>query len=158
MLLSNQFIGHINRDPYSDIVFTNGSLPRAGPFHSVTEFNDWLSAMIKRGKEHHWPGIKTEDIPDPYRQLLPDDATVIFTHADLNPRNIMVSPESPCRITALIDWEQSGWYPDYWEFCKAEFTVVTRSEWATEYLPRFLEEPSDSCIDGFWSYSKAYGY
>ncbi|KAH7011273.1 kinase-like domain-containing protein [Ilyonectria destructans] len=154
---SDLFLGHINRNPYSDVVFTNGVLPRAGPFRSVKEFHDWLSAMIRRGKESHWPGLAPEDIPDPYRQLLPD-AAVVFTHADLHPSNIIVSSEPPYRVTALIDWEQSGWYPDYWEFCKAEYTVNTRSEWATEYLPKFLKEPSDSCLDGFATFSKAYGF
>lgn len=157
LFLSNQFfLGHINRDPYSDVVFTNGVKPRAGPFHCVKEFHDWLSALTKI--QSNWPGIALEDIPDPYRQLLPDDATVAFTHADLHPSNIMVSSDSPCRVSALIDWAQSGWYPDYWEYCKAGHTVDIRSEWATEYLSRFLEEPNDSCIDGFDAYARSYGY
>ncbi|RMD42157.1 hypothetical protein DV735_g2944, partial [Chaetothyriales sp. CBS 134920] len=153
------FLGSVNRDPYADIVFTNGTLPRAGPFRSVTEFHDWLSAMIKRGKGVHWPGYAEEDIPDPYRRLLPDDSTVVFTHADLHPSNIMVTQDSsPCRVVALIDWQQSGWYPDYWEFCKTEFTVDPRSEWVTEYIPLFLQEPDDDCLEGFATYAAAYGY
>lgn len=115
--------------------------------------------MTKIGKEIHWPGYKTEEIPDPYRQLLPDDSTVVFTHADLHPSNIMVTEQgSPCRIVALIDWQQSGWYPDYWEFCKAEFTVDPKSEWCAEYIPSFLEQPSDTCLEGFESYARTYGY
>ncbi|KAF5025168.1 hypothetical protein F66182_2744 [Fusarium sp. NRRL 66182] len=155
----DQFLGHINRDPYTDIVFTNGVLPRAGPFLLVRDFHDWLSAMIKRGKEQHWPGYAEEDIPDPYRRLLPDDSPVVFTHSDLHPSNIMVTEgSSPCRVVALIDWQQAGWYPDYWEFCKAEFTAEPRSEWVSEYVTRFLEEPSDACLDGFETYARAYGY
>ena len=106
--------------------------------------------MVKRGKEQHWPGIATVDIPDPYRQKLPENCPVVFTHADLHPSNIMVSIESPCRIIAIIDWQQSGWYPDYWEFCKAEYTAKTRSEWVTEYIPRFLTEPE--CVEVFEFY------
>lgn len=133
-------------------------MPRAGPFSAVKDFHDCLYLMIKSGKEIHWPGLATEDIPDPYRELLPDDAPVVFTHADLNPKNSMVSSQSPCRVVALIDWEQSGWYPDYWEFCKAEYTVDFKSDWATEYLPIFVQQPSDTCLDGFDSYARAYGY
>ncbi|KAF4459748.1 phosphotransferase family [Fusarium albosuccineum] len=155
----NQFLGHINRGPYNDFIFTNGgSMPPAGPFLSVREFHDWLSAMIKRGIGVHWPGYAEEDIPDPYRQLLPDNSTVVFTHADLHRSNIMVTEDSSsCRIVALIDWRQSGWYPDYWEFCKAEITPEGRSEWVTEYIPRFLEEPDDATLEGFESYTRAYG-
>lgn len=137
-------------------MFTNGTLPRGGPFNSVKGFHDWLSAMIKWGKEQHWPGVDPADIPDPYRQGLPDESSIVFTHADLHPTNIMVSRESPCRVIAIIDWQQSGWYPDYWEFCKAEFCVHYRSDWATEYIPQFLKEPT--CVETFEAYAQAYGY
>ncbi|KAJ0133339.1 Cytochrome b2 [Fusarium oxysporum f. sp. albedinis] len=43
--------------------------------------------------------------------------------------NIMVSEGWPCRVVAIIDWHQSGWYPDYWEFYKAEYTNHWESEW-----------------------------
>jgi hypothetical protein len=151
-------LGHINREPFGDVVFTNTTQPPAGPFSSVAELHDWLSAMTKRGKEQHWPGINSSEIPDPFRQELPDDAAVVLTHADLHPSNIMVSADldSLCCIVAIIDWQQSGWYPDYWEFCKAIFTVDTDGEWATEYIPRFLEEPS--CLDAWAFYPHTYGY
>ncbi|GJN71062.1 phosphotransferase family protein [Purpureocillium lilacinum] len=152
----NAFVGDISRGPLGDIVFTNGSLPRGGPFTSVKEFHDWLSAMIKWGKEQHWPGVDPADIPDPYRQRLPDESSIVFTHAHLHPTNIMISRESPCQIVAIVDWQQSGWYPDYWEFCKAEFAVHYWSEWAQEYVPRFLKEPS--CVETFLDYARAYGY
>lgn len=99
--------------------------------------------------------MKPEEIPDPYREMLPDDAQVVFTHADLHPSNIIVSPDSPSTIVALIDWEQSGWYPDYWEFCKAEYTAEIGSEWHG-YMLRFLEEPK--ALDGFIEYTRALGY
>jgi aminoglycoside phosphotransferase (APT) family kinase protein len=114
--------------------------------------------MIKVGKKEFWPGYNPEDIPDPYRQLLPDDAAVVFTHADLHPSNILVSESSPCRVIAWIDWAQSGWYPDYWEFCKAQFTIDSTSEWRTQYLPTILKEPDESTFEGFETYARAHGY
>ena len=110
----------MNRGPLGDVIFTNGVLPRAGPFSSVPEFHDWLSAMVKRPSLLHRPGVPLFEIYDPYRQMVPDDSSITFTHADLNPVNIMVSKDSPCRVLAIIDWQQSGWYPAYWEYCKAE--------------------------------------
>lgn len=112
--------------------------------------------MTKRGKERHWPGLDSSEIPDPYRQFLPDDSSIVFTHSDLHPSNILVSLESPCQIIAIVDWQQSGWYPDYWEFCKAEYAVDAESGWATDYVPRLLEEPAS--VEAFAFYSKAYGY
>jgi aminoglycoside phosphotransferase len=38
---------------------------------------------------------------------------IVFTHGDLEHHNIMVKGG---RITGFLDWEASGWYPDYWEF------------------------------------------
>ncbi|KAL6415571.1 hypothetical protein AUP68_02135 [Ilyonectria robusta] len=35
---SDLFLGHINSNPYSDVVLTNGVLPRAGPLRSVKYF------------------------------------------------------------------------------------------------------------------------
>ena len=68
----------------------------------------------------------------------------------------MVSTTSPCRILALIDWRQSGWYPDYWEFCKAAYTAEVDSEWLNVYIPLFLDEPS--CLETFDDYARSFGY
>ncbi|KAK4446309.1 kinase-like domain-containing protein [Podospora aff. communis PSN243] len=52
---------------------------------------------------------------------------IVFTHADLNPRNILVDKvtrsdgTSGWRITGIVDWENAGHYPEYWEYTKALF-------------------------------------
>jgi hypothetical protein len=137
-----------------DIVFTDDTKPSAGPFASVKEFHDWLSYLTKRGKEIHWPD--PSQIPDPSRYLLPDNSPITFTHADLHPSNIIVSIDNPCHIVAIIDWHQSGWYPDYWEYCKAVFTAEPNGEWETEYIPRFLEVAD--CYDAWSYYPQTLGY
>ncbi|KAK3901076.1 hypothetical protein C8A05DRAFT_35258 [Staphylotrichum tortipilum] len=38
--------------------------------------------------------------------------TVRYTHADLNPRNIVVDAKAG-KITGIVDWEFGGWYPEY---------------------------------------------
>ncbi|KAF5002391.1 hypothetical protein FGRMN_403 [Fusarium graminum] len=152
---TNQFVGRIDRSPLYDISINNSNRPRAGPFESVKAFHDWLSITIRTGLDQHWPGMKPEEIPDPYREMLPDDAQVVFTHADLHPSNIIVHSESPSTIMAVIDWEQSGWYPDYWEFCKAEYTAEYGSDWHN-HMVKFLDEPK--AIDGFIEYTRALGY
>ncbi|KAG7444618.1 kinase-like protein [Guyanagaster necrorhizus] len=42
---------------------------------------------------------------------LPHD--IVFTHGDLWDHNIMVNDG---HISGMIDWEWSGWLPEYWEF------------------------------------------
>ena len=55
------------------------------------------------------------------RQLVPTPSqNVVFTHGDLRPDNIVVqlSEEGHYIVTGLIDWEYSGFYPDYYEATK----------------------------------------
>lgn len=52
---------------------------------------------------------------------------IVFSHADLNPRNILVDHvaqadgRSGWRVTGIVDWENSGYYPEYWDYTKAMF-------------------------------------
>ncbi|KAK5175653.1 uncharacterized protein LTR77_000792 [Saxophila tyrrhenica] len=56
------------------------------------------------------PAIRTS-----ISRSLRTDHRVVFTHGDLNPRNIIVENGT---IKALLDWEFAGWYPEYWEYVK----------------------------------------
>ncbi len=71
----------------------------------------------------------------------------VFTHADLNPFNILVQGD---RIIGLIDWEFSGWYPHYWEYTSAWLSSVTRTEWQGS-IDRFLEPFPPGAEDGGYS-------
>ncbi|AEO62052.1 hypothetical protein MYCTH_2312975 [Thermothelomyces thermophilus ATCC 42464] len=107
-----------------------------------TQFNDFLCRK---------PGRTPTPWITMLRSGMRNDHRLVMTHGDLHPRNIMVRWESGdedganldrgeekrIRITGLIDWEMSGWYPEYWEFVKALSTINTReklSDWF-EYLP-----------------------
>ncbi|KAH9897349.1 hypothetical protein F4778DRAFT_743228 [Xylariomycetidae sp. FL2044] len=52
---------------------------------------------------------------------------IMFTHADLNARNILVSQvlerdgSSRWSVTGIVDWENSGYYPEYWDLTKSMF-------------------------------------
>jgi hypothetical protein len=135
-------------------VFTDNTKPAAGPFASVKEFHDWLSSLAKLGMEIHWPDPSM--IPVFPRNSLPDDSPITFTHADLHPCNVLVSAGEPCRVVAIIDWHQSGWYPDYWEYCKTVFTAEPGGEWETVYVPSILGVAK--CYDAWAYYPRSLGY
>lgn len=84
-----------------------------GPFLSIKSFHDWFLAAATRQR----PG--PQEITGPYRDLLPDTGNIYFTHGGLTLGNIIISgtPGSQ-RIVGILDWEQAGWYPEYWEYCK----------------------------------------
>lgn len=45
------------------------------------------------------------------------------------------------RITAIIDWHQSGWYPAYWEFYKTRLTskLPDNDQWELEFIVELLQ-------------------
>ncbi|EDU49688.1 conserved hypothetical protein [Pyrenophora tritici-repentis Pt-1C-BFP] len=145
---SDQFVGRIDRKPLLDVVFTDGVKPPAGPFNTAKEFHDWLSVLFKEPGKLHFP--------DPFRGSLPDNSRIVFTHADLHPSNIMVSANGSSHVLAIIDWHQSGWYPEYWEYCKALYTADFTKEWALEYVPQFVNVV-EFFEDWLW-YPRSMGY
>lgn len=52
---------------------------------------------------------------------------IVFTHKDFAPRNILV--QGP-KVVAILDWELSGYYPDYWEYCKE----MRRPDWLSGWI------------------------
>jgi len=88
--------------------------------------------------------------------MVPDDAAIVFTHADLHPSNIIVDPESPSTVLAIINWVYSAWWPEYWEFCKTEYGIEPWSEWQ-RCMVKFLDVPDEVTLDGFHSYTRAMG-
>lgn len=68
----------------------------------------------------------------------------VFTHGDLQPKNIMVErvdAAGPSFKITLVDWEMAGWYPEFWEFCNATVCCRFKPDWL-ELIPHILEQYS----------------
>ncbi|PWY90303.1 kinase-like protein [Aspergillus sclerotioniger CBS 115572] len=69
---------------------------------------------------------------------------IVFTHGDLQPKNIMVERLEDCggglefKIT-LLDWESAGWYPEFWDFCNATIACRFKPDWL-ELVPDILDQ------------------
>lgn len=113
--LQGNYIGAVNRGPAVDM---RRSTYTGGPFDSEKEFNEFLLSNM------------TSSTPSLYRsaiqQKLRRDHKLVFSHADLNLRNIIVRDGV---IVALLDWEYAGWYPEYWEFVKFCAASCHDREW-----------------------------
>ena len=77
-----------------------------GPFADEAGFNEFLLSNT----------ISTT--PKIYRKMLENLLSgrkhrIVFTHGDLAPPNIMVNRG---QIVGIIDWDNAGWYPEYWEY------------------------------------------
>ncbi|CAG8151117.1 unnamed protein product [Penicillium salamii] len=90
-----------------------------GPFTSHREFHSYIRANvpIENCNEVIGPEV-TKCHSRRYRSC--------FTHADIAPRNIMVDNG---KVSAIVDWEFGGWYPEYWEYTKAHYGQTNRTEW-----------------------------
>jgi hypothetical protein len=47
-------------------------------------------------------------------------------------------------ITAIIDWETSGWFPDYWEYVRAKLDYNLFDEFWSHEIDNFLTPYPDA--------------
>ncbi|PYH34912.1 phosphotransferase family protein [Aspergillus neoniger CBS 115656] len=145
------FVGNIAQKPIYDRTFSINHLHEAGPFPTVRQFHDWFTFLPRRQMSDPY------SVPiEPYRYGLPDHCAIKFTHGDLHRSNIIVTSSSPYRVMAIIDWEQSGWLPAYWEVRKAQMSTWSGEEWASVYLPMVLDG-FENTEDSWWWYIAALG-
>jgi len=91
--------------------------PRMGPFKAIQEFHPWLRDDFKPADDLVNLNVE-EDAA--LRETIPQQdgpwPPPVFTHGDLSASNVLVEGD---KITGIIDWETSGWYPQYWEYTSA---------------------------------------
>lgn len=81
-----------------------------GPFDTVPAFHDYLGfaqVRLLESQSMDWPLLDKMSLrahSGGYRTM--------FTHGDIAPRNVLVKGG---KIVAIIDWENAGWFPEWWE-------------------------------------------
>ncbi len=132
----------MSRGPAQDLYFSPQS--HKGPFASAKEFHDFVEFISAP-----WVPV-AERAPDPYRPLLPDTAPIFFSHADLYPGNILVVKQGgQISISGIVDWEQAGWYPDYWEYCKTMIVGCYDDEWKVQGWVDLAFQPSARDVEAY---------
>jgi aminoglycoside phosphotransferase (APT) family kinase protein len=67
------------------------------------------------------------------RMIPPKEPRTVFTHGDIRPENIVVQETQSGNylVAGLIDWEFSGFYPDWYEAAKITncLSTVEKSDW-----------------------------
>ena len=83
------------------------SAVKGGPFISEADFNKWQLEQLN-------PDTPLLNL-DIYTSMHKTNHRIVFSHCDLAFHNIIIRDG---RIVAIIDWENSGWYPEHWDYCK----------------------------------------
>ncbi|BCR84774.1 aminoglycoside phosphotransferase family protein [Aspergillus chevalieri] len=134
------YIGSLNKQPLRDLFLIdrpNLNGPYQGP-NAIAQFQETCGLWI------------TDDNPTP----------IVFTHNDFLPTNILISNGPNPKVTAIIDWAQAGWYPAYWEYCKARYIRVNPryfsdaaiADWRTKYLPSIVDPVEEEGCYHPWLY------
>ena len=84
-----------------------------GPFNNEMEMHEYLlspasSYGFKPEEEFQKTLVSAKEIQSMHHR-------VVFTHGDFKLHNFFVDDDG--NLTGFIDWESSGWCPEYWEFC-----------------------------------------
>lgn len=103
-----------------------------GPFGTEKDFNESLALVIRCRGDDAWSRMVSRFLDSV------GDHTIVLTHNDLAPRNILTRDGS---VVAILDWELSGFYPDYWEYVKAYLWADWSTQWITEGLPDQILTP-----------------
>lgn len=87
-----------------------------GPFEDTQAFDNWCLSRIKKSSFTTW---KMKRFLEKAREKAKANGTLdkfVLTHGDLTPRNIMVEGG---KVTGIVDWERSGFFPEYAEYAFA---------------------------------------
>ncbi|KAE9400988.1 kinase-like protein [Gymnopus androsaceus JB14] len=124
-----KWIGTVSRGPFNDRLVGRNYL--YGPFQTEEQFNDFRMEYFNQTPWSDIPEVVAQ-VAD-IRRRMPVDSNIVFTHGDINQRNLLIDvkgdrPED-VQITALIDWEQAGWRPAYWEKLKIRYQSGVGPQW-----------------------------
>ena len=100
------------------MIFRNG-YERKGPFFTEEDMYEIIERWINLSLFNPMPDSSIQFTRRLYQDTSGNE--IVFTHGDLDPRNILVEDG---HVSGIFDWEQSGWYPKYWEYVKTMWGCV----------------------------------
>ncbi|KEY71187.1 hypothetical protein S7711_02298 [Stachybotrys chartarum IBT 7711] len=135
--LTQPYIGRIGKERTRNVYNTTFSR-YCGPFDTEEAFDTWCLRRLYGGKFQHWKWQRVLE-----RKRRESSGKFVLTHGDLSPRNIMVEGNT---ITGIIDWELSGFYPEYMEYAIAMGLGPGLEEWWIPVLKEILEPCSKDLV------------
>jgi aminoglycoside phosphotransferase len=143
-VMAERWIGSVGKTPCRDLIFRCYLEGNKGPFSSEFDFNSAI--------------VDTLDLLGDFpvdKQLLRQTFTrrqphrIVFTHGDINPDNIMIHNG---HVSGIIDWEQAGFYPEYWEYCKTLVSSRLNKDWSLDFVDAIMDPyPEEYLVHVYWS-------
>ncbi|KAI0143097.1 kinase-like domain-containing protein [Xylariaceae sp. FL1272] len=131
------FIGRVGNQHVRN-VFNRLGTTFCGPWASEEEFDKWCLARVSN-RLSRWKWQRMLD-----RNRLVNPSKFVLTHGDLSPRNIMVKGG---KITGIVDWETSGFFPEYAEYAFAMALGHGIENWWIPILEEILQPCSDKRLE-----------
>ncbi|KAK7416624.1 hypothetical protein QQX98_005095 [Neonectria punicea] len=141
-LFKGDFIGSINGIACNDQYFTDD--PQGyGPYATEEDFNQGIVKAMKKDNENGFSEWRCT-----VWLSVMKDHDIVLTHGDFDPRNIMVQGDT---VTAILDWELSGYYPTYWEYGKALLRPQWEGQWSRDKAVDKILEPFHKELAVMWN-------
>ena len=130
------FIGRVGRQHVRN-VYDRIPQTYCGPFANEEEFDKWCLARLHWSHRWKWQRMLKRSRRD-------TPAKFVLTHGDLTPRNILVQDG---RITGIVDWENSGFFPGYAEYAFAMCLCHEHEKWWIPVLKEVLQPCSEKRLE-----------
>ncbi|KAJ5939169.1 phosphotransferase enzyme family protein [Penicillium verhagenii] len=136
-LPSPKYFGSVGKKKLlSTIFWTDSHNPQSsdslinGPFDSE---DDFIEGMVQKLIYNGANAVMTEYLRKICFPAVFKGHEAMFTHGDLQTKNIIVrqklSERQAKKKLVILDWENAGWYPAYWEFCMAYAAFRWDDDW-----------------------------
>ncbi|POR36300.1 Uncharacterized protein TPAR_03500 [Tolypocladium paradoxum] len=122
------FIERLGRQPTRN-VYDRIPETYCGPFADEEEFDKWCLSRVGGGPFIRWKWQRRNS-----------SSAFVLTHGDLAPRNILVYDGV---MTGIVDWEASGFFPEYAEYAFVKQLVYQEHKW---WIP-ILDEVLQLCLE-----------
>jgi hypothetical protein len=117
--IEESFIGSVDEMACEDQLFTD-EIGAYGPYKDEAGFNQGIVTALKNISTGGWVDTVSDMV------LTMKCHKIVLTHGDMSPRNIIVQGST---VVAILDWEMSGYYPEYWEYVKALYRPAWEGGW-----------------------------
>ncbi|RMZ88864.1 hypothetical protein DV736_g3907, partial [Chaetothyriales sp. CBS 134916] len=130
--IQGTFIGSVDGTACEDPLFTD-QLGAYGPYEDEPAFNKGIVKALESSSQGAWAVTISDVVLDTLK-----DHNIVMSHGDISPRNILVRGT---KVVAILDWEMSGFYPEYWDYVKSLYKPAWESGWIKDKVAERILRP-----------------